>query len=94
VRSAGLRHIPRGPRATTRHNPFGLTEREMQILGCLARGLTNGRIGAQLHVSPKTVDHHVSSVLGKLGAASRGEAARIAGERRLLPQNGEDMAAN
>ncbi len=94
MRSAGLRHIPRGPRATTRHNPFGLTEREMQILGCLARGLTNGRIGAQLHVSPKTVDHHVSSVLGKLGAASRGEAARIAGERRLLPQNGEDMAAN
>ncbi len=86
MRGAGLRHIPRGPRATTRQNPFGLTAREMEILGCLTKGLTNGRIGATLHVSPKTVDHHVSSVLAKLGAASRGEASRIAVEQRLLIQ--------
>jgi DNA-binding CsgD family transcriptional regulator/tetratricopeptide (TPR) repeat protein len=84
MRGAGARRIPRGPRATTRRNLFGLTQREMQILGCLADGLSNGRIGARLHISPKTVDHHVSSVLGKLGAATRGEAARIAGERHLL----------
>jgi DNA-binding CsgD family transcriptional regulator/tetratricopeptide (TPR) repeat protein len=86
MRGAGLRHIPRGPRAATRQNPFGLTAREMEILGCLTKGLTNGRIGATLHVSPKTVDHHVSSVLAKLGAASRGEASRIAVEQRLLVQ--------
>ncbi len=86
MRGAGVRRIPRGPRATTRQNPFGLTAREMEILGCLTRGLTNGRIGATLHVSPKTVDHHVSSVLAKLGAASRGEASRIAVEQRLLVQ--------
>ena len=65
----------------------------MEILGCVADGLTNGRIGARLHVSPKTVDHHVSSVLAKLGATSRGEAARIAQERQLLAQHGEIAAA-
>lgn len=84
LRGAGIRHIPRGPRAATRSNPFGLTVRELEILRCLATGLTNGGIGAKLHVSPKTVDHHVSSVLAKLGAASRGEAARIAREERLV----------
>ena len=84
LRGAGIRHIPRGPRAATRSNPFGLTVRELEILRCLASGLTNGGIGAKLHVSPKTVDHHVSSVLAKLGAASRGEAARIAREERLV----------
>jgi len=97
MRGAGVRHIPRGPRATTRQNPFGLTAREMEILGCLTKGLTNGRIGATLHVSPKTVDHHVSSVLAKLGAASRGEASRIAVEQRLLvpppAQHGEVLTA-
>jgi DNA-binding NarL/FixJ family response regulator len=58
----------------------------MEILGCLADGLSNRGIGVRLHVSPKTVDHHVSSVLSKLGAASRGEAARIARERALLSE--------
>jgi DNA-binding CsgD family transcriptional regulator/tetratricopeptide (TPR) repeat protein len=90
MRGEGMRRIPRGPRATTRQNPFGLTAREMEVLGCLANGLSNGRIGAKLHVSPKTIDHHVSSVLAKLGAASRGEAARIAREQHLLAQNRDD----
>lgn len=93
MRGAGIRQIPRGPRATTRQNPYGLTTREMEILGCLADGLSNGGIGARLHVSPKTVDHHVSSVLAKLGAASRGEAARIARERHLLAKDREDVIA-
>src|SRR5262249_8779695 len=84
MRGEGVRGIPRGPRTTTRQNPFGLTVREMEILGCLANGLTNGRIGAKLHISPKTVDHHVSSVLAKLGAASRGAASRIAREQHLI----------
>jgi DNA-binding CsgD family transcriptional regulator len=89
MRGEGVRRIPRGARATTRRNPFGLTVREMEILGCLADGLSNGRIGARLYVSRKTVDHHVSSVLAKLGAATRGDAARIAREQGLLAQNGE-----
>jgi DNA-binding CsgD family transcriptional regulator len=94
MRGEGVRRIPRGPRASTRSNPFGLTLRELEILGCLSRGLSNARIGAQLHLSTKTVDHHVSSVLAKLGAASRGEASRTAREQHLLPQNGEARAAN
>ncbi len=89
MRGEGMRRIPRGPRATTRQNPFGLTTRELEILGCLADGLSNGRIGMRLHVSPKTVDHHVSSVLAKLGAPTRGEAARIAREQHLLAQDRE-----
>lgn len=92
MRGEGMRRIPRGPRATTRQNPFGLTTREMEILGCLADGLSNGRIGVRLHVSPKTVDHHVSSVLAKLGAPSRIEAARIAREQNLLAQDREHAA--
>jgi DNA-binding NarL/FixJ family response regulator len=65
----------------------------VEILHCLTQGLSNGQIGTRLHVSPKTVDHHVSSVLAKLGACTRGEAARIALEQRLLPQNGEAPSA-
>jgi DNA-binding CsgD family transcriptional regulator len=84
LRGAGMRKIPRGPRESTRQNAFGLTTRELQILDCLSTGLTNNGIGARLHVSPKTVDHHVSSVLSKLGAASRSEAARIARDERLI----------
>ncbi len=88
-----MRRVPRGPRAATRQNPLGLTTREVEILHCLTQGLSNGQIGARLHVSPKTVDHHVSSVLAKLGACTRGEAARIALEQQSLPQHGEGAAA-
>ncbi|MGL4961801.1 MAG: ATP-binding protein [Inquilinus sp.] len=93
MRVEGIRRVPRGPRAATRQNPLGLTTREVEILECLTEGLSNGQIGARLHVSPKTVDHHVSSVLAKLGACTRGEAARIALEQQLLPQHGEAPAA-
>ena len=75
LRADGVRHIPRGPRASTRRNAFGLTTRELEITALLADRLTNARIGARLHISPKTVDHHVSAVLAKLGAKTRGEAA-------------------
>jgi DNA-binding CsgD family transcriptional regulator/tetratricopeptide (TPR) repeat protein len=92
MRGDGVRRIPRGPRATTRRNRFGLTLREMEVLACIAIGLSNGRIGARLHVSPKTIDHHVSSVLAKLGATSRGEAAEIARMQKLLSQNGETLS--
>ncbi len=78
LRAEGVRHIPRGPRPGTRHNPFGLTAREVEIAALLSRALTNARIGARLHISPKTVDHHVSSILGKLGVRSREDAGRLA----------------
>ena len=65
----------RGPRASTRGNPHGLTAREVEIVSLLADGLRNADIAARLFLSPKTVDHHVSAILAKLGARTRGEAA-------------------
>jgi DNA-binding CsgD family transcriptional regulator/tetratricopeptide (TPR) repeat protein len=70
--------VPRGVRPTTRRNPAGLTTREVQVLRLVARGLQNGEIAAELVVSTRTVDHHVSAVLRKLGVDSRRAAARAA----------------
>jgi DNA-binding CsgD family transcriptional regulator/tetratricopeptide (TPR) repeat protein len=67
----------RGPRPSTRAHPSGLTAREVEILELLDEGLRNADIARRLHLSPKTVDHHVSSVLAKLNVRSRGEAARL-----------------
>ena len=69
--------VSRGPRSTTRANQHGLTARQAEILSLLVEGLTNARIARRLHISAKTVDHHVSAVLGKLGVSSRSEAARF-----------------
>jgi len=72
--------VPRGPRPTTRANPRGLTEREWEIARLLALGLSNAEIADRLVVSPKTVGHHVSAVLGKLAVRRRAEvAAAISG---------------
>lgn len=74
----GARAIPRGPRATTRANPVGLTERELEVLRYLVRGEQNTAIARHLVLSRRTVDHHVSTILRKLGATNRREAARMA----------------
>ena len=47
------------------------------MLDLLGDGLTNDEIAARLYISAKTVDHHVSAVLAKLGVANRREAARL-----------------
>lgn len=62
-----------------------LTAREQEILALVAEGRSNGEIGKQLFISTKTVSVHVSNILGKLGAASRTEAAAIAHRDDLLP---------
>jgi DNA-binding CsgD family transcriptional regulator len=77
LRAAGVTHIPRGPRPATRENPFGLTNRQTDILHLLAEGLTNAEIATRLHLSPKTVDHHVSAVLARLNVHSREAAAAL-----------------
>jgi DNA-binding NarL/FixJ family response regulator len=74
LRAAGVRRIPRGPRPASRSGPAGLTPRETQVLDLIVRGATNAEIAQALVIAPKTVDHHVSAVLAKLGVGSRREA--------------------
>jgi DNA-binding CsgD family transcriptional regulator/tetratricopeptide (TPR) repeat protein len=80
LRDLGVTRIPRGPRPATRAHPAGLTERQVDVLGMLGEGLTNAEIAARLVVSVRTVDHHVSAVLTKLGVPTRRDAARLAGQ--------------
>jgi DNA-binding CsgD family transcriptional regulator len=75
LRHAGVRSIARGPRRSTINNPGQLTSRQVEILELVAGGLTNAEIAARLYITPKTVAHHVSAVLGKLGVQSRRQAA-------------------
>jgi DNA-binding CsgD family transcriptional regulator len=75
LRNAGVHSIGRGPRRSTMDNPGQLTSRQVEILLLLVDGLTNAEIAARLYITPKTVAHHVSAVLGKLGVQSRREAA-------------------
>lgn len=84
MRQNGVIRIARGPRRTTRANSAGLTQRQMEVLQLIERGLSNKRIADHLAISPKTVDHHVSAVLGKLDAVSRGEATAAARDSGLI----------
>jgi DNA-binding CsgD family transcriptional regulator len=85
LRERGVRGIVRGPRASTRSNPAGLTARELEVVALLH--LQNAEIAARLYISPKTVDHHVSAILRKLGVNTRQAAAAEA--RRLgVPERG------
>jgi DNA-binding NarL/FixJ family response regulator len=62
---------------------LGLTDREFEVLRLVAAGRSNREIAAELFISAKTASVHVSNILAKLGAASRGEAAAIAHDRHL-----------
>jgi DNA-binding CsgD family transcriptional regulator/tetratricopeptide (TPR) repeat protein len=81
LRRRGHLRVPRGPNRATAANPAGLTGRQVQVLGLLAEGLTDAEIAARLSLSTKTVGHHVSALLAKLGVGSRRQAAAAA--RRL-----------
>lgn len=89
LREMGIRGIPRGPRPSTRAHPAGLTPREMEIASLIVQGLSNLEIAKRSYVSVKTVDHHVSSILSKLGMRSRVDVAREAMRLGLVP----DLAA-
>jgi DNA-binding CsgD family transcriptional regulator len=80
LRRSGVTVIPRGPKPTTRENPAGLTDRQVEILRLLADGRTNAEIAARLVLSVRTVDHHVSAVLQKLGVPGRREAIAAAAD--------------
>jgi DNA-binding CsgD family transcriptional regulator len=78
LRQLGVAAVSRGPRRQTAANPAGLTQREHEVLGLVAAGLKNSQIAARLVLSGKTVERHVSAVLRKLDARTRGEAVAAA----------------
>jgi DNA-binding CsgD family transcriptional regulator/tetratricopeptide (TPR) repeat protein len=83
LRERGVRGLPRGPRPPTRDNPASLTRREAEVLALVTEGASNADIAARLYLSEKTVHHHVSAILRKLGVDSRGQAAAEAARRGL-----------
>jgi DNA-binding CsgD family transcriptional regulator len=78
LRAKGVQKIRRGPRPVTRDNPAQLTARELEVLPLVVAGLRNSEIAERLVVSGRTVDHHVSALLRKLGVTSRAEVAAAA----------------
>jgi DNA-binding CsgD family transcriptional regulator len=71
-------------RRATSGEPHGLTPRELQVLRLVAAGRTNKAIAAELVLSERTVDRHVSNIFTKLGVSSRAAATAYAYEHRLV----------
>ena len=71
-----------GERASAK--ALGLTERELTILGALARGLSNDEIAKEFWVAPQTVKFHLTNIYRKLGVKNRTEATRIAYQHGLV----------
>lgn len=84
MRASGIKSIPRGIRKSTKSNPANLTDREVGVLQLLKDGLQNKEIAAQLFISPKTVDHHISSILFKLDVNSRTKAVQQASRLEII----------
>lgn len=74
LRNLGATGIRAGPRRSTASSPSGLTRRETEVLDLLRKGMTDQEIAERLVLSPRTVSHHVSAILGKLGVRRRTEA--------------------
>ena len=85
MRAQGIRSIPVGRRAASRQHPFGLTRREQEVLDLVSAGKTDAEIAAALVLSTKTVGHHVSAILAKLGVPTRRAAAEAARELSSPP---------
>jgi DNA-binding CsgD family transcriptional regulator/tetratricopeptide (TPR) repeat protein len=83
-RAAGGARASRGPRRSTLAHPAGLTRREQEVLEALETGASNAQIAQALHLSERTVAHHVSAILTKLAAGNRHAAVEQARRRGLL----------
>jgi putative nucleotidyltransferase with HDIG domain len=78
--SAGHRHVASDVRA----HPAGLTDREVEVLRLVARGLSNRELGRRLFISPKTAGSHIEHIYTKIGVSSRAAATLFAVEHGLL----------
>lgn len=67
-----------GAQGARSHNPFGLTDRELEIMGAVATAHANKDIAAQFSISEKTVKHHLTNIFDKVGVSSRLELALFA----------------
>jgi DNA-binding NarL/FixJ family response regulator len=74
LRAMGARQVPRGPRRTTSQDAHGLTSRERQVLEFIEQDMSNVEIAKRLFLSERTVEHHVSTILAKLGVRTRAQA--------------------
>ena len=77
--------VPRGPRPASRGNPAGLTAREAEVLQLFADGLSYAEVAGRLILSEKTVGHHVSAILRKLGEPTRARAVAAALRLGAIP---------
>jgi HD-GYP domain-containing protein (c-di-GMP phosphodiesterase class II) len=76
-----------GHRVSRRHGgPAGLTQREVEVLRLVARGLSNKQIAERLVISPKTVANHVEHIYAKIDASTRAAASLFAMRHGLLPE--------
>ncbi|MGH6928927.1 MAG: response regulator transcription factor, partial [Dongiaceae bacterium] len=92
--AAQLPKVRRGPYAIARRHPLGLTQRELQVLGLIAQGMGNREIARRLVRSQRTIEHHVSAVLGKLNATNRMDVLlRLRSEPWLLSPSDAQSAA-
>jgi len=84
MRADGIKKIPRGQRESTKTNPMNLTNRELDVLQLLQKGIQNKEIAQSLFISPKTVDNHISNILFKLDVNSRSKAVTEAIRLKIL----------
>ena len=66
--------------------PAGLSERECEVLGLIARGMATKQVARQLGISPKTCDHHIQRLYRKTGLSTRAGVALFALEHGLIPR--------
>jgi DNA-binding NarL/FixJ family response regulator len=84
LRTSGMKSVPARRRDMTLRNPAGLTRRQVEVLRRMEDGLTNAELAAQLYLSAKTVDHHVSAILTKLQVTNRRDAVRRGRELGII----------
>jgi DNA-binding CsgD family transcriptional regulator len=86
MRALGFKNVPRGIRESTKSNPAQITNREIDILQLLQKGLENKKIANSLFISTKTAENHISNIFFKLDVNSRSKAVTEAVRLGILKQ--------